>query len=52
MRLVTVDDLMHKIVYSATNPVTAGLVARVDQWPGVNTLKALLEKRPIVVREP
>lgn len=52
VRLVTVDDLVDKIVYSATNPVTAGLVARVDQWPGVNTLKALLDKRPIVVKRP
>jgi len=52
VRLVTVDDLVEKIVYAATNPVTAGLVARVDQWPGVNTLKALLEKQPIVVKRP
>ena len=52
VRLVTVDDLVEKIVYAATNPVTAGLVARVHQWPGVNTLSALLDKRPIVVRRP
>ncbi len=52
VRLVTVDDLIDKIVYAATNPVTAGLVARVDQWPGVNTLRALLDKKPIVVKRP
>ena len=52
VKLVTVDDLVEKIVYSATNPVTAGLVARVHQWPGVNTLKALLDKEPIVVARP
>ena len=52
VRLVTVDDVVEKVVYSATNPVTAGLVARVDQWPGVNTLKALLDKKPIVVNRP
>ena len=34
VRLVTVDDLIEKIVYSATNPVTAGLAARVDRRQG------------------
>jgi REP element-mobilizing transposase RayT len=52
VRLVSVDDLIEKIVYAATNPVAAGLVARVDQWPGVNTIKALLDKQPIVVKRP
>ena len=52
VRLVTGDDLVDKIVYAATNPVTARLVARVDQWPGVNTLRALLDKQPIVVKRP
>ena len=44
VRLVEVDDLVEKVVYAATNPVTAKLVARVHHWPGVNTLKALLDK--------
>ena len=52
VRLVEVDDVIEKVVYAATNPVTAGLVARVHHWPGVNTLRALLEKRPIVVQRP
>jgi putative transposase len=52
VRLVEVDDVIEKVVYAATNPVTAGLVARVHHWPGVNTLAALLEKRPIVVKRP
>jgi hypothetical protein len=52
VRLVEVDDVIEKIVYAATNPVTAGLVERVHQWPGVNTLHALLEKRSIVVKRP
>ena len=34
VRLVTVEDLIAKVVYAATNPVAAGLVARTDQWPG------------------
>lgn len=52
VRLVTVDDVIEKIVYAATNPVTAGLVARAHHWPGVNTVRALLDKRPLVVRRP
>ena len=52
VRLVTVDDVIEKIVYAATNPVTAGLVARVHHWPGVSSLRALLDKTPIVVRRP
>lgn len=52
VRLVEVDDVIERVVYAATNPVTAGLVARVDQWPGVNTLRALLEKTPLVVQRP
>ena len=52
VRLLSVDDLVEKIVYAATNPVAAGLVARVADWPGVNTIKALLDKKPIVVKRP
>ncbi len=52
VRLVEVDDLIEKVVYAATNPVAAGLVERVHHWPGVNTLRALLDKKPIVVKRP
>ena len=52
VRLVEADDVVEKVVYAATNPVTAGLVTRVHHWAGVNTLRALLEKRPIVVQRP
>ncbi|HVV82236.1 MAG TPA: hypothetical protein VHE35_04125 [Kofleriaceae bacterium] len=52
VRLVEAGDVVDKIVYAATNPVTAGLVARVHHWPGVNTLRALLDKKPIVVKRP
>ena len=52
VRLVTVEDLIEKVVYAATNPVAAGLVARTDQWPGVDTIKALLDKEPVVVERP
>ena len=52
VRLVEADDVIDKIVYAATNPVTAGLVTRVHHWPGVNSLRALLEQEPIVVQRP
>lgn len=52
VRLVQLEDIVEKVVYAATNPVAAGLVARVHHWPGVNTLQALLDKRPIVVKRP
>ena len=52
VKLLEVDDVVERVVYAATNPVTAGLVERVHHWPGVNTLRALLDKKPIVVKRP
>ena len=52
VRLVGADDVMNKLVYVATNPVKDHLVDRVDHWPGVNGLGALLGRRPIVVNRP
>jgi hypothetical protein len=42
VRLETVDDVMDKLVYIATNPVTAGLVERVLDWPGAFGYRALI----------
>jgi len=42
VHLVDPDDVMHKLVYVATNPVKDRLVERVHHWPGVNGLAALL----------
>jgi REP-associated tyrosine transposase len=42
VHLVEVADVMHKLVYVATNPVNDRLVDRVHHWPGVNGLAALL----------
>ena len=36
-RLVTTDDILDKVVYVLTNPVTAGLVASAAQWPGATS---------------
>lgn len=38
----TAEDLMNKLVYTATNPVKDGLVERVHQWPGPKLVHALL----------
>jgi hypothetical protein len=35
VRLVDADDVLAKLVYAATNPVKDGLVAKVEEWPGV-----------------
>jgi putative transposase len=42
VHLVEVADVMHKLVYVATNPVTDRLVDKAHHWPGVNGLVALL----------
>ena len=52
VRLVGRDDVVDKLVYTATNPVKDGLVDRVDHWPGVNGLRALLTGRPLAAKRP
>jgi putative transposase len=42
VKLVGREDVLDKLVYTATNPVKDGLVDRIDHWPGVNGLQALL----------
>jgi len=52
VRLIDTADVIAKVVYAATNAVKDHLVERVHQWPGVNTLAALLNRRPITIRRP
>lgn len=52
VRLETVDALIDKLVYIATNPVRDGLVASVDEWPGANGFRALIEGRRLTARRP
>jgi REP element-mobilizing transposase RayT len=47
VRLAKREDVIDKLVYIATNPVKAGLVERVEQWPGAAGYRALLEGRPL-----
>ena len=52
VRLVDREDVMDKLVYTATNPVKDGLVDKVQHWPGVNGLGALLAGRPLRAKRP
>ena len=47
VRLEELEDLIRKVVYVFTNPVTAGLVERVVDWPGANGYLALITGTPI-----
>ena len=52
VKLVGREDVMDKLVYTAINPVKDGLVDRVDHWPGVNGLHALLTGRCLHAERP
>jgi putative transposase len=45
-------DVLSKLVYAATNPVKDKLVERVQHWPGVNGLAALLAQSPLHATRP
>ncbi len=52
VELTDVEAAIDAVVYSATNPVKDGLVERVQDWPGVNGLDALLTGKPIETTRP
>jgi putative transposase len=52
VHLVDPVDVMHKLVYVATNPVKDQLVERAHHWPGVNGLAALLGGRTLHATRP
>lgn len=52
VELVDLDDLVDKLIYTATNPVKDGLVEKVHHWPGPKTVQALLEGRTLKARRP
>ena len=52
LRLDDREAVMSLMVYAATNPVKDGLVAKVDEWPGVHGLHDLLEGRAVHVTRP
>lgn len=46
------EILFDKMVYIATNPVTAGLVERVEDWPGAFGYVALVTGKPLTATRP
>lgn len=52
VRLGDQDVLFDKMVYIATNPVTAGLVERVEDWPGAYGYQALITGKPLTATRP
>jgi putative transposase len=52
VELITVEDLLEKLVYVATNPVNDGLVDTVRHWPGPKFVKALLTGKPMRATRP
>ncbi|HWO19822.1 MAG TPA: hypothetical protein VNO30_13645 [Kofleriaceae bacterium] len=47
VKLTGREDVINKLVYTATNPVKDHLVERVHHWPGVNGLGDLLSGREL-----
>lgn len=52
LRLEEREDLIRKLVYTFTNPVAAGLVAKVMDWPGANGYEALITGKPLRATRP
>lgn len=52
VHLVDREDVIRKLVYTATNPVNDHLVARVHHWPGVNGYVALRRGGLITAHRP
>jgi putative transposase len=52
IEVMTVEDLLDKLVYIATNPVKDGLVDTVHHWPGPQFLAALLSGKPMRATRP
>lgn len=52
VELITVDDVLEKLVYTATNPVKDGLVDASHHWPGPQTLPALMTGKTLTARRP
>ncbi len=52
VRMDTREELIRRLVYIATNPVKAGLVAQVNDWPGAQGYPALLNGKPLRATRP
>lgn len=52
VRLEDVEDIIDRLVYVITNPVTAGLVERAESWPGASGYRALITGEPLRATRP
>jgi len=52
LRLESPQDVLDKMVYVLTNPVRAGLVERVSDWPGLWSDPRQLLRGPVEVKRP
>jgi putative transposase len=52
VELATPEAVIDELIYTATNPVKAGLVERVHHWPGPKTVTAFLQGRTLRARRP
>jgi putative transposase len=50
--LQTPEDVLDKVAYILANPVSAGLVRRGAEWPGLWTAPALIGGHPVLVTRP
>jgi hypothetical protein len=52
VELIGLEDVLNKLVYTATNPVKDNLVEAVHHWPGPQTVAALLSGKILTARRP
>src|SRR5690606_3332319 len=52
VELVELEDVVDKLIYTATNPVQAHLVEHVHQWPGPKTVQAFLGGKTLKAYRP
>jgi len=52
LRLVDSADVLDKMVYALTNPCKDNLVAKVTDWPGVNSFEAMLAGETLTAVRP
>jgi REP element-mobilizing transposase RayT len=52
VELVDGSDVWDKLVYTLTNPVEAGLVARSAEWPGLRTRPVDMRRGPRIFKRP
>jgi putative transposase len=52
IEILTLEDLLAKLIYTFINPVKADLVDEVGEWPGPNFLRALLDGETLEATRP